>query len=386
MSYFYQKQCYLAQISVIIVNYNAQYFLKNCIGSILKSVGVPELEIIVVDNHSTDGSCELLKACFPKLKLIPNDHNEGFSKGNNRGVSAAKGTYVLLLNPDMILAEDTIKQLYEFVKMTPDAGAVGVQLIDGSGHFLPESKRNFPDLKVAGLKLLGFSKKYYARHIEQDEKAQVDILTGACMFMKKSVYDKVGGFDEDFFMYGEDIDLSYRISKAGYKNYYLGNQVLLHYKGESTLKDKTHFRNFYGAMRIFYKKHFKSGFIGTALMDLMVAGMIFIRSNAIHRPEHGMDTCKTWIYAGNNESIFYQLKKRFPDMAGSMIDEPSERGLETDMLFFDSNVLSYKQIITCFALQKDLVPRKRIISEDGTYYLGSDTAYDRGEVVFFEGS
>lgn len=383
MSYFYQKQRYLAQISVIIVNYNAQYFLKNCIGSILKSVGVPELEIIVVDNHSTDNSCAMLKKCFPKVKLIRNDHNEGFSKANNRGVAAAQGAYVLLLNPDTILSEDTIKQVCEFTKKTPEAGAVGVQLIDGSGHFLPESKRNFPDPKVAALKFLGFSKKYYAHHIKQGEHAQVDILTGAFMFMKKSVYEKVGGFDEDFFMYGEDIDLSYRISKAGYKNYYLGDQVTIHFKGESTLKDKTYFLNFYGAMRIFYKKHFKSNFIWRGLMDLMIGGVVFIKSNTIPHPKHRRDTFKTWMYIGNNESIFHQLENQYPELAGSMIYEPSKKGLETGILFFDSNMLSYNQIINCFALQKDFASKKRIISIDGTYYLGSDTSYDRGEVIFF---
>jgi GT2 family glycosyltransferase len=383
LSYFYQKQRYLAQISVIIVNYNAQYFLKNCIGSILKSVGVPELEIIVVDNHSTDDSCAMLKKYFPKLKLIRNEHNEGFSKANNRGVAAAEGAYVLLLNPDTILAEDTLKQVYEFAIKTSDTGAVGVQLIDGSGHFLPESKRNFPDPTVAALKFLGFSKRYYAHHIKQGENAQVDILTGAFMFMKKSVYEKVGGFDENFFMYGEDIDLSYRISKAGYKNYYLGDQVTIHFKGESTLKNKTYFRNFYGAMRIFYKKHFKSNFIWRGLMDLMVGGVIFIKSHAIQHREIHIDTFKTWMYIGNNELIFHQLKNQYPELTGSMIYEPPEKDLETDMLFFDSNMLSYKQIISCFVLQKDVASRKRIISIDGTYYLGSDTSYGRGEVVFF---
>ena len=383
MSYFYRKQRYLAQISVIIVNYNAQYFIKNCIGSILRSAGVPDLEIIVVDNDSTDGSCELLKQSFPKLKLIRNDQNEGFSKGNNRGVAAAEGEYVLILNPDTILAEDTLKQVYEFAKSTPDAGAVGVRFIDGSGHFLPESKRNFPDLKTAGLKLLGFSKRYYAHHIGQNEKARVDILTGAFMFMKKSVYEEVGGFDEDFFMYGEDIDLSYRISSAGYHNYYLGEQVVIHYKGESTRKDKTYFRNFYGAMRIFYKKHFRPGFIGTWLTDLLVDGLIFIKSNSVHTQEYRLGQGTTWIYIGKDELTYQRLKKRYPTMAGTMMSEASERALETDLLFLDSKELSFKHMITCFSQQRDVASRKRIISEDGTYYLGSDTSYDRGEVVFF---
>jgi GT2 family glycosyltransferase len=371
----------MPKISVVIVNYNARYFLKNCISSVLKSAGLSDIEIIVVDNNSADDSCMMLKKDFPAIKLIQNKQNTGFSKANNQGVAAASGEYILVLNPDTVLSSQTIQQVYEFSRKTDNIGALGVQFIDGSGCFLPECKRNFPGPKVAALKILGFSNTYYAHQIEQGAISQVDILTGAFMFIKKAVFEKVEGFDEDFFMYGEDIDLSYRIAQAGYKNYYLGSEVILHYKGESTSRDPMYFRNFYGAMHIFYKKHYKTNFIVSGLMDRMVDAMVLINSRSLKNAEKPENKCVNWVYLGNNEMVYAKLLNKFTGASGSMIHEISKKTMEVDMLFFDSAYLTFSEIIIYLAQQKGPSFAKRIIAEDGSFYIGSDTSDGKGEVV-----
>ena len=372
----------MIRISVIIVTYNAQYFLKNCIGSVLKSKGLPAFEIIVVDNNSADASCEMLRKEFPEVVLIQNNTNEGFGKANNKAVSIAKGKYVLILNPDMIVGEAAIKLVYEFAEKTKDPGTIGVQFIDGSGNFLPECKRNFPTPKVAALKLLGFPKGYYADQVRQDATAEVDILTGAFMFMKKEVYEEVGGFDEDFFMYGEDIDLSYRIAKTGYKNYYLGGVKVIHFKGESTQKNKAYLQNFYGAMGIFYKKHFKPNFMLNAFLNSVVNTAIRVKSNSNGMPQKQENKISKWTYIGGNEMIYHKLQSMFPEATGSMLSSILEQPIVADKLFMDSSDLSFSQIISCIDRQNKMGSLNRIIDEDGIFYLGSDTSQNRGEVVF----
>lgn len=374
----------MTRISVIIVNYNARYFLKNCIGSIKRSVGVNEIEIIVVDNASTDDSCEMLRADFPEVRLVENTANMGFSKANNQGVAMAGGKHILILNPDTLIAEDTLKNVLQISEMKQDMGVLGVRFIDGSGRFLPESKRNFPDLTAAGLKLMGISRKYYARHIEEKETAAVDILSGAFMFMKKSVFDQIGGFDEDFFMYGEDIDLSYRISQAGYTNYYFGGATLLHYKGESTLKNPAHYKNFYGAMKLFYRKHLDREPVSERLIGLIVNAAIRIKS--LRKTEHAnaVKPFRKWVYIGNNQGAFDKIQNAYPGTTGEMMHALPDFSLKTDILFYDSACLSFKEIIDFMSANKGRLPRQRIISEDATFLAGSDLSHTRGEVVVFE--
>src|SRR5690606_14527542 len=198
----------------------------------------------------------MVKALYPNVTLIENKENVGFSKANNQAVAVAKGEYVCILNPDTAVAEDTFQTAIQYSEKIRNIGALGVYLMDGTGNFLPESKRNLPTPKISLMKLTGFPKKYYASHLADRSHGNVEVLVGAFMLLKKSVYEKVGGVDEDYFMYGEDIDLSYKVTKAGFANYYLGTTTVLHYKGESTKKDDAYFERFYGAMQIFYKKHF----------------------------------------------------------------------------------------------------------------------------------
>ncbi|MBT8268681.1 MAG: glycosyltransferase family 2 protein, partial [Bacteroidia bacterium] len=209
------------KLSVVILNYNVRHFLELCLCSVEKATKGLDTEIIVADNNSSDDSCAMVRVEFPGVKLIENKENLGFAKGNNAAVEQAQGEYICILNPDMVVPENLFRELLDFASDHPKMGAVGCKLIDGSGQFLPESKRNVPTVKVALGKLTGSSKGYYADHIEVDHDAPVDILVGAIMFMKKAVYKEVGGFDEAYFMYGEDIDLSYTLLKKGYQNWYL---------------------------------------------------------------------------------------------------------------------------------------------------------------------
>ncbi|HPQ08673.1 MAG TPA: glycosyltransferase [Bacteroidia bacterium] len=257
-------------ISVIIVNYNVKYFLEQCIRSVLKAKSHLNIEIIVVDNHSVDGSVQLIKEKFPEITLIENKENVGFSKANNQGIRIAKGKYILLLNPDTVLQEDTLVKCYEFMEQHSDAGALGVKMFDGKGNFLPESKRGLPTPMVAFYKIFGLSKlfpkskifgKYHLTYLDNNTTHSVDVLSGAFMFIRADVLKKIGGLDEDYFMYGEDIDLSYRITQAGYKNYYFAGTSIIHYKGESTKKSTVNYvKIFYKAMVIFADKHFSHSY------------------------------------------------------------------------------------------------------------------------------
>jgi GT2 family glycosyltransferase len=216
-------------LSVIIVNYNVKYFLEQCLHSVVKSLAGINGEIIVVDNNSVDGSNQMVNEKFHDVILIANKRNEGFSKANNQGIQIAKGRYILILNPDTILQEDTLQKCFNFMEAHPNAGSLGVKMIDGKGNYLPESKRSLPTPLVSFYKIFGLSTlfprsrtfgRYHMGYLNKDEVHKIEILPGAFMFIRKSVLDRIGMLDESFFMYGEDIDLSYRIIQAGFDNYY----------------------------------------------------------------------------------------------------------------------------------------------------------------------
>ena len=281
------------QLSIIIVNYNVQYFLEQCLLSVRKAVGqlprfggVRGAEVFVVDNNSVDNSVAMVREKFPEVKLIENKKNTGFAVANNQAIKEAKGKYILLLNPDTVVREDTFKKCVEFMESHANAGGLGVKMIDGSGNFLPESKRGFPSPFVAFSKTFGLSKlfpkskifnQYHLGFLDEDVTHEVDVLAGAFMLLRKSVLDKIGLLDEAFFMYGEDIDLSYRIVKAGYKNFYFAGTTIIHYKGESTKKGSLNYvRTFYNAMIIFAKKHFEGR--QAKLYIAMIYGAIYFRA------------------------------------------------------------------------------------------------------------
>ena len=268
-----KSQTGLMELSVIIVNYNVKHFLEQCLHAVLKaSVGIAA-EIFVVDNHSADGSVQLVREKFPEVILIENKTNTGFSKANNQAIRKSSGKYVLLLNPDTVVEEDTFKKTLAFMEKHPDAGGLGVKMIDGKGNFLPESKRGLPTPWVAFCKMFGLSKlfpgsrkfgEYHLTYLDNDTIHSIPVLAGAFMLLRKDALEQTGLLDEAFFMYGEDIDLSYRITRAGYKNYYFPDTTIIHYKGESTKKGSLNYvKVFYQAMIIFANKHFSSGKAGT---------------------------------------------------------------------------------------------------------------------------
>ncbi len=278
----------MLQISVVIVNYNVKFFLEQCLKSVMIAGKGLRMEIWVVDNNSVDDSLDMVRELFPSVNIIANKENVGFSKANNQAIKASTSKYVLLLNPDTVVQEDTFQKCWEFMELHPDAGALGVKLIDGKGKFLPESKRGLPTPTVAFYKIVGLAalfptsrrfSKYHLGFLSKDETHEIEILAGCYMFMRQEALDKVGLLDEDFFMYGEDIDLSYRITQGGYKNYYLPTTQIIHYKGESTKKHSINYVFvFYNAMIIFAKKHFSQQ--NAELFSFIIKIAIYLRAGA----------------------------------------------------------------------------------------------------------
>jgi GT2 family glycosyltransferase len=253
-------------LSVIIVNYNVKFFLEQCLYSVQKAIKNITAEVWVVDNASKDGSVEYLESKFPFVKFILNENNVGFANANNQALNQSTGEYILFLNPDTIVPEDCFEKCIAFLDANADAGALGIRMVDGSGTFLPESKRSFPSPSTSFYKLIGLTSlfpksKTFARyslgHLDEHKSHEVDVLAGAFLMARKNILQDMKGFDETFFMYGEDIDLSYRIQKSGFKNYYFAESTIIHFKGESTKKGSLNYiRMFYNAMSVFVSKHY----------------------------------------------------------------------------------------------------------------------------------
>lgn len=274
------------KLSVIIVNYNVQHFLEQCLHSVYKASQKVNTEIYVVDNNSVDGSVSMVKEKFPEVLLIENKKNTGFSYANNQAIKISSGEYLLLLNPDTVVEEDTFEKVVTFMDSHPEAGGLGVKMLDGKGKFLPESKRGLPTPSVAFYKIFGLSSlfphsatfgKYHLGYLDKDKTHGVEILSGAFMLLRKKTLDKIGLLDETFFMYGEDIDLSYRILLGGYKNYYFPETRIIHYKGESTKKSSVNYVFvFYRAMVIFAQKHFSHN--NAKLFSFLINLAIYLRA------------------------------------------------------------------------------------------------------------
>ncbi|MFO7445997.1 MAG: glycosyltransferase [Ignavibacteriaceae bacterium] len=270
-------------LSIIIVNYNVKEFLQNLIHSVYKASQNISCEIIVVDNASDDGSVEFLQEKFPEIKLIVNKDNLGFSKANNIGLKEAKGKYILLLNPDTLVREDTFEKMIDFFEQTNEAGLAGCKILNPDGTLQLACRRSFPGpwtsfCKVTGLSSFFPKNRLFARYnltyLDENKTYEVDAISGSFMMFPRTVYEKVGGLDEQFFMYGEDLDLCYRIQKAGYKVYYVHSTQIIHYKGESTKRssfDET--KVFYNAMHLFVKKHLSS----SLLVEIILQSAIVLR-------------------------------------------------------------------------------------------------------------
>ncbi len=268
------------QLSIVIVNYNVKYFLEHCLLSTIKATKNLDAEIFVIDNNSSDGSEVYLTEKFKSVHFYWLKENIGFGRANNYALQFAKGEHILFLNPDTILPEDCIEKCVAFFDTMPNCGGLGVRMINGKGVFLKESKRCLPSASSGFFKMIGlanlfptskFFAKYYAGYLPEKENNKVEVLAGAFMILSKKAIELTKGFDEDFFMYGEDIDLSYRIIKAGLQNYYFGETTIIHFKGESTKKKSlSYINNFYGAMQCFVGKHYSSMPVKKVLMGAVI--------------------------------------------------------------------------------------------------------------------
>jgi len=375
-------------VSVIIVNYNVRYFLEQCIIGIQAGSKNLKVEIIVVDNNSSDDSCEMLQNSYSEVFLIRNSENVGFSKANNQAVEKAKGKFVLLLNPDTLIAEDTLEKLIKLNSSKTNIGITGVKLIDGSGSFAPESKRGIPTAHATFNKLFGITSKrtgkYYATHLKPNDSGVVEILSGSFMFLKKEIYDEVGGFDETFFMYGEDIDLCYRVLLKGYRNYYLADTKAIHYKGESTKKDIKYLEYFNNAMELFYEKHYKLNIIYDFFMKGGIKFWYLLKYfNHRFKREPIIKVDKIQFFK-ETEFLFFCAEKNY-----LIVNNKNQNILKIkeflklhkiDTIVFDNTYLTNKTILNRIeALQKMHVSFK--IRPKGTNFLiGSPNPNRKGEV------
>ena len=244
------------KLSIVIVSYNVRSYLEQCLQSVKQALEGIEGEVFVVDNRSDDDSVETVRTKYPWVRLIENPENMGFSRANNIAIRESIGEYVLLLNPDTIVEKDTLREVLRFMEEHPKAGGAGGMMHHADGSVAPESRRALPTPWVSCLKMLGFTKRYYMSHLPWDKPGRIEVISGAFCFLRRNAIDQVGLLDEDFFMYGEDIDLSYRLLKGGWENWYLPYPIT-HFKGKSTQKsDYRYVHIFYKAMLIFFRKHY----------------------------------------------------------------------------------------------------------------------------------
>ena len=385
------------QLSIIILNYNVRYFLELCVLSVQEALLNIDAEIIVVDNNSSDDSCLMMKSRFPNVKLIENTTNSGFPKGNNIGVAQAKGDYICVLNPDTVVAEDTFEKILAFAEKQTNLGILGCKLIDGTGNFLPESKRGVPTPWVAITKILGlyqvfpkliFFNRYYAQHISENETGKVDILVGAFMVMKRDLYLEIGGFDENCFMYSDDIDFSYMVLKKGKSNFYFHETSVIHYKGESTVKDGLYMKRFREAMQFFYKKHFKMSFLFDLFMKIGVFFFALLKKNQSNLLEIKVDD---FVLFSEDENLKNKLEKQFHKKidwqskirGNELFSHPISTKKQIEFLL-DNNYFSFKSIINFLEVNKNQDFTFKIRPKNASFMIGSNNSNDKGKIVEME--
>jgi GT2 family glycosyltransferase len=351
-----------AKISIVIVNYNVKYILAQCLYSVQAAANGLDIEIFVVDNNSTDGSVACLRPQFPEVVFIENDDNPGFAKANNQAIHQCNGEYILLLNPDTVIGEDCLQNLCRFLDEHPQAGAAGVKMLNGHGAFLPESKRSFPTPWVSFCKLFGLSKlfprsrrfaAYSLPYLNPDETHRVEVLAGAFMLLRHEALKKTGLFDESFFMYGEDIDLSYRIVLAGYQIYYLPERIL-NYKGEITKTgDRKYLHAFYDAMLIFYRKYYPdSGRFISGLIRLSIAlrkgyAALFEKKNRRKKKKIKHRCVLIICRKSNFESIKTSVNCRIPGINTVTLKDLDEESA-LDVINHPIHTEKYTDIVFCY--------------------------------------
>ncbi|PBJ14545.1 glycosyltransferase family 2 protein [Flavobacterium sp. ACN6] len=386
------------QLSIIILNYNVRYFLEQCVLSVKEAITDIDAEIIVVDNNSSDDSVLMMQERFPEVQLIQNNENFGFPKGNNIGFRQAKGKYICILNPDTVVAEDTFVKILAFAERQTNLGIIGCKLVDGTGDFLPESKRGIPTPWVAFTKIFGLYKifpktklfnRYYAQHLNENETGKVDILVGAFMFLESKLYQELNGFDENCFMYADDIDLSYRALQKQKANFYFHETTVLHYKGESTVKDEKYMMHFQEAMNFFYKKHFKKSLFFSFFIQIGTWFFSFVK----------MFQGKTKTKTSPESYVFYSLNKDLSEKLAltlknkvSFLEIPAEKMVNSCLVFkgkkleiiLDNQYVSFKKCIKIIESLKDKSITFKILPKNTNFIIGSDSRNDRGQIIKME--
>ena len=374
------------QLSVVILHYDAEAFLHLCLQSVIRATANITSEIIVADNHSPGFDISRWQQRYPGINFIRFDKNLGFGKGNNRAVSQARGTYTVLLNPDVVVAEDTFEKLLREAKKIKNPGILGVRLIDGRGRFLPESKRNFPDLMNALSKLTGLDNmlpfapfsSYYNRGINEDEKGPNPVSVGAFMFFKTQAFQDLGGFDERYFMYGEDIDLSRSFWETGLRNYYFGNITAVHFKGESTPQTAEYRRHFIQASELYYKKYhpYSARLINPLIRIFFLLHFFFAKKKQQKSLRH---TGRVYFISRTSE-VPYGLQKTYPGI--ELFDlSRLPQAPEGSLIIFDTASLRFDEIIRTMLLMRPKDFFYRFWMKSLQLLIGSDDPKGKGTII-----
>lgn len=353
-----------------------------CLDSLRRATTDLDAEIIVVDNASNDETSELISKYFPQVIFIQNQTNDGFSRANNIGINQAKEKYVCLLNPDTVISETSIKAALNKHQNLKNCGILGLRLIDGKGDFLPESKVNKLTLKVAALKMLGFSKQYYNNNISENMEGKTATLVGAFMCFRKKDYLQLEGLDEGYFMYGEDIDLSYQFSKAGFTNYYLGKEKLIHFKGESTLKNDMYFERFFESVKYYFTKHYSNSKLMIGILYLFfVIAKRFKKSEMLKKPKLKAVYNEIFLVS-QNENLYQKLKVHYNQNINTLdLKNSNNQCLRNSLVVFDTKTLCYHQAIN-FMLKNSMQKNAfRFIPQNHDVIIGSDSSSYQGDVV-----
>jgi len=362
------------KISVIIVSYNCKEFLDYCIQSVFSALKNISGEIIVVDNCSDDETVKYLKSKNYRLKLIESKVNLGFSKANNKAARLASGEYLFFLNPDTIIPEDIFENFFD--NISKNLGILSYKMIDGKGRFLGESKRNFPNSGIILKKLLGLKSDYYSS-IDENDFGEVDVLCGANMFIKSSVFVQINGFNEDYFMYGEDIELSYKSKKLGFKNFYNGRLSIIHFKGESTKNDIHYLSNFYGAMKIYYGNIISSNKFMLLIINIISHCLIFLNTIFPKKTDFNFKANKNILLSNKRNS---RLENR---LGGVAVIDKINSSLSDCNLIMDANYMTFKDIIqTIIGLKNQRKINFWFLSKDSSYVIEAGDMNKKGNIFF----
>jgi len=375
-------------LSVIIVSYNVEHFLYLCLESVYAATKNIHAEVIVIDNASGDQSVNMVRKQFPATRVIANVDNLGFGKANNKAAKIAKGQYFCILNPDTIVSHTTFEQFIALHESNPNLGISGPQLTDGTGQFLRESKRGLPTIQTAVFKSLGLFKlsprlfgQYYNLRLPQNKSGETDVLVGAFMFMRKQLYDRLEGFDENFFMYGEDIDISHRSLKLGMTNYYFSNAKVIHFKGESTPKNKAYEKRFFNAMSYYYNKNYSHNWLLNSIF--MFGSYVFSKFKRIvssRRDETTPVHVKNWILLSTSPVLFKTVQANmFPSIKQCQnlleVLQVETKGLTG--IVFDMRSIQWNEVINFMQIHQTRYTYK-FISADNKRIIGSSDVLSRG--------